>query len=424
MELKKMVRKSLRDDKKSVILFILIFVVYALIYLTKNCFSAAMAPIVAEGIMTKSETGLIAAMFYLIYAPFQIVGGFAADRYSPYKLLLWGTLGAGICNLLVYFFSENYIAMLIIWSLNAVIQFGIWPAVFKIITSQLKEVHRVKGVFYISFTATAGLVLSYICAAIITDWKINFLLSAIILFACVAALMLVYPRLEKAMVPDVIPEEISDQPKKEKSEKQKGVLWLVIKSGALILLVVYAIQGLLNLGLKALAPVMLMENYESVSPAFANTLNIILVLSSSVGLFFSRIPFFKKFSDVSSIAIMFAVTIPMLVIVTFIGEVSIAIIVAVLALLLISVSSMTIFFSYITKAFEKFGLGGTLAGLFNCMSAVGLVLANYVFAKLAEEFGWGFTTKSWLIIAIVSFALTALTIPIWRNFKKKMNIDD
>ena len=418
-----MVRKSLRDDKKSIVLFLLLFIVYALIYLTKNCFSAAMAPIVDEGIMTKSETGLIAAVFYLIYAPFQIVGGLAADRYSPYKLLLWGTLGAGICNLLVYFFSENYIAMLIIWSLNAVIQFGIWPAVFKIITSQLKETHRIKGVFYISFSVTAGLVLSYICAAIITNWKINFLLSAIILFLCVAALALIYPRLEKSMVPDEEPDIFAQSAKKQNHEKQKGVLSLIIKSGALILLVVYAIQGLLNLGLKALAPVMLMENYESVSPAFANTLNIILVLSSSVGLFFSRIPFFKKFSDVSSIAIMFAVTIPMLVIVTFIGEVSIAIIVAVLALLLISVSSMTVFFSYITKAFEKFGLGGTLAGLFNCMSAVGLVLANYVFAKLAEEFGWGFTTNSWLVIAIVSFALTALTIPIWRNFKKKMDID-
>ena len=77
-----MVRKSLRDEKKSIVLFLLLFIVYALIYLTKNCFSAAMAPIVAEGIMTKSETGLIAAVFYLIYAPFQIVGGFAADRYS------------------------------------------------------------------------------------------------------------------------------------------------------------------------------------------------------------------------------------------------------------------------------------------------------------------------------------------------------
>ena len=74
------------------------------------------------------------------------------------------------------------------------------------------------------------------------------------------------------------------------------------------------------------------------------------------------------------------------------------------------------------KAFEKFGLGGTLAGLFNCMSAFGLVLANYVFAKLADEYGWGFTTKSWLIIGIISLILTAITIPIWNNFKKKMDI--
>ena len=415
-----MVKKSLKDEKKSLILFLLIFVIYALIYLTKNCFSAAMAPIVDQGIMTKSETGLIAALFYLIYAPFQIVGGIAADRYSPAKLINWGMLGAGVCNLLIYFFSESYIAMLIIWSANAVIQFGIWPAIFKIITAQLKENHRIMAVFYISFAATVGLIFSYICAAVITDWRVNFLLSAIILFACVAVFWPTYSKIEKAMVPDEEPALISKEPK---SKREKGVLSLVVKSGAPILLVVYAIQGLLNLGLKALAPVMLMENYESVSPAAANILNIILVASSSVGLFFSRIPIFKKFSDVSSITIMFAVTIPLLLIITFIGQVSLAVIIAVLSLLLVSVSSMTVFFSYITKVFEKFGLGGTLAGLFNCMSAFGLVLANYVFAKLAEDFGWGFTTKSWLIIAIVSFILMALTIPIWRNFKKKMGIE-
>jgi MFS family permease len=247
------------------------------------------------------------------------------------------------------------------------------------------------------------------------------MLSAIILFACVALFWPAYAWAEKSMLPDEEPDVVTKLPKKSKHEREKGVFAIVVKSGVPILLVIYMIQGLLNLGLKALAPVMLMENYESVSPAAANILNIILVLSSSVGIFFSRTPFFKKLSEVSSITIMFAVTIPLLVVVTFIGHVNIALIIAVLALLLVSVSSMTTFFSYITKAFEKFGLGGTLAGLFNCMSAFGLVLANYVFAKLADEFGWGFTTKSWLIIAIVSFILMALTIPMWRKFIKKIN---
>jgi len=145
-----MVRKSLKDSRKSLYLFALVFILYALIYMTKNCYSAAMASIVKEGIMTKSETGLIAAAFYLVYAPFQIVGGIAADRYSPYKLIVFGTFGAGVCNLLVYFFSGNYIAMIIIWSINAVVQFGIWPSVFKIITSQIKESHRTKAVRLLS----------------------------------------------------------------------------------------------------------------------------------------------------------------------------------------------------------------------------------------------------------------------------------
>lgn len=410
-----MIRKSLKDGRKSLCLFVLVFVVYSLIYMTKNCYSAAMASIVNEGIMTKSETGLIAAAFYLIYAPFQIVGGIAADRYSPYKLILLGTLGAGVCNLLVYFFSENYIAMLVIWSLNAIIQFGIWPSVFKIITSQLKESHRTRAVFYINLTLTMGLLLSYICAALITDWRFNFLLSGIVLLLAVMLFFFIYRVLEKDMTPDA-------PGIKEEKKKEKGSLGLILKSGIPILLLVYAVQGFLNLGIKSLAPVMLMENYSNLTPALANALNIILVLASSMGLFFSQIPFFKKLSEPTSIAIMFAVAVPLLFILTFIGEVNLAFLIVSLAVLMVSVSSMMVFFSYVSKAFEKFGYGGTIAGLFNCMLSVGIVLANYVFAKLAEVFGWGFTTKSWLIIAIVSFALVCVTIPIWKRFKTKMDI--
>ena len=92
----------LYDKRKSVYLFILVFITYALIYMTKNCFSAAMASIVEAGVMTKSETGLIASMFYVLYAPFQVIGGFFVDRHSPYKLILVGMVGAGILNLLIY----------------------------------------------------------------------------------------------------------------------------------------------------------------------------------------------------------------------------------------------------------------------------------------------------------------------------------
>ena len=76
--------KFLEDKRLSIVLFAFIFVMYAFVYMTKTCFSAAMASIVSEGVMTKSQTGLISAMFYLVYAPFQIFGGKLADKASMF----------------------------------------------------------------------------------------------------------------------------------------------------------------------------------------------------------------------------------------------------------------------------------------------------------------------------------------------------
>ena len=100
--------KCLSDSKKSICLFLLVFISYSLIYMTKNCYSAAMADIVKDGIMTKSQTGLISACFYLVYAVFQVVGGVAADRFAPHKLVLIGYIGAGIANMLIYFIRHRH----------------------------------------------------------------------------------------------------------------------------------------------------------------------------------------------------------------------------------------------------------------------------------------------------------------------------
>lgn len=410
-----MAGRSLKNERKSICLFLLIFVTYSLIYMTKNCYSAAMASIVSQGIMTKSETGLIAAVFYLVYAPFQIVGGIVADRFSPYLLILFGTLGAGACNLLVYFLSENYVAMLIIWSVNAILQFGIWPALFKMITSQLCAEHRSRAVFYMSFSSILGLILSYVSAALIVDWRFNFMLSAIILFVSVAVFGIVYPLLARHMTEDVI----AHSPRKETRKKQKGMASTILCSGVPMMLVVYMIHGLLNLGLKALSPVMLVENYSDLSPATANVLNVILILAGPLGLFLSRLPVFKKMSEPTVMALMFGACVPLLLIVTFVGDAPLLLIIAALTALMVATGLMSVYFSYVSKTFEKYGYGATLAGLFNCMASLGIVLANFVFARLADNFGWGITTKVWLIIAIASLLLCVIAIPIWRKFKKR-----
>lgn len=411
-----MKRKHLIDHRRSLYLFLLVFVAYALIYMTKNCYSAAMASIVDAGVMTKSQTGLIAAAFYLVYAPFQIVGGIAADKYSPSKLIIIGMLGAGVCNLLVYL-VEGYVAMIIIWSLNAVLQFGIWPSIFKIVVAELAPEDRMRGIFFINFSSSFGLLLSYGIAIFISEWKLNFLVSAITLFLLTAVFFAVYKYLSRYMVDDT--ETLGAKTKSTASISGKELFALLFKAGIPLMLIVGMAQSMINLGVKALAPTMLMESYEAVSPALANALNIILVVASPVGLCVSRLSFFKKFSEPLVISCFFAVMLVPLFVITFIGKLPVGIIVVALAFLMITTSGTSIFFSYIYKKFEKYGSVATLSGLFNCMSSLGIVLANYVFARIADSFGWEITTVCWLVFIAAAFLLMLISVPIWHRFEKK-----
>ncbi len=410
-----MERKCLVDHKKSAYLFLLVFVVYSLIYMTKNCYSAAMASIVDAGVMSKSQTGLIAAAFYLFYAPFQVVGGIAADKYSPAKLILIGMFGAGICNLLIYFI-DDYVGMLIIWSINAVCQFGIWPSIFKIVATELSPDHRMRCIFFINFSSSVGLLVSYLIAIFMSEWKFNFLVSAITLFVLCLLFFSVYSFLKRDMVIENAGAVVAANPAKKLPGKE--LLKLIIKAGIPLALFVGIIQSMINLGVKALAPTMLMESYESLTPALANALNIILVLAGPVGLCVSRIPIFKKFNEPFIIALFFAIMLIPLAAIMFIGKLEVGFIVAALTLLMVSTSGTSIFFSYISKKFEKFGSVATLSGLFNCMASLGIVLANYVFARIADSFGWQITATCWFAIVAVSLVIISIMIPIWRKFEK------
>lgn len=161
------VHMHLENKKVSRNFFWMLWLMYAVVYMTKNCYSAAMASIVHEGVLTKSQTGLISAAFYFVYAPLQIVGGVFADKYNPERMIKIGLIGGGLANLII-FLNQNYYVMLFAWVFNSIIQFALWPSVFKIISSQLESEYKIKGIYYITFSSTFGLLLAYIVTALRT----------------------------------------------------------------------------------------------------------------------------------------------------------------------------------------------------------------------------------------------------------------
>ena len=56
-----MKERYLTGKKSCFFLFLLCFVMYTMVFMSKNLFSAAMASIVEAGVMTKGQTGAISA---------------------------------------------------------------------------------------------------------------------------------------------------------------------------------------------------------------------------------------------------------------------------------------------------------------------------------------------------------------------------
>ena len=416
-------KKHLNDQKMSLFLFIYIWIMYAIVYWTKNCFSGAMASIVAEGIMTKSQTGLITAVFYLVYAPLQVVGGKLADRWRPDLLILIGLIGSGIANFIIYL-NQNYYLMLIVWTLNSVVQSALWPSIFKIISSELAHEHRIRGVYYITFASTFGLCFAFISAALMSKWQNNFLLSSILLFIMAIIMAIVYPIAARRMVPDETgPAKALHEDFEHPEDLDTRSFTMFKKCGLFILLPVVIARGLLGLGIKNMAPTLLMESYASVSPVVGNFLNIFIILSGIVGMYFVKRIYPKRINDeVKGLGLIFTILIPVVALTLLVGKLPLSPMVIILCLIIALTEGSGLFTQYYTVKFAKYGKNGEVAGYINMAAAFGIVIQSYGVAKIADMWGWIAALAVFLALVIISVVLIIIVIPKWKKFTREYHM--
>ena len=417
------VKKHLTDHKTSLILFIYIWIMYAIVYWTKNCFSGAMAAIVADGIMTKSQTGLITAMFYLVYAPLQVVGGKLADRWRPDLLILIGLVGSAIANFIIYL-NQSYYLMLVVWTLNSVVQAALWPSIFKIISSELAHSHRIRGVYYITFASTFGLCFAFISAALMSKWQDNFLLSAILLLLMAVLMAIIYPIAANKMVPDETgPAKAIHEDITHPEDLDTRSISMFKKCGLFILLPVVVVRGLIGLGIKNMAPTLLMESYESVSPVVGNFLNIFIILSGLVGMFAVKRLYPKHIHDeIKGLSLIFVLLIPVVLLTLLVGKLPLSPMVILLCLIIAFAEGSGLFTQFYTVKFAKYGKNGEVAGYINMAAAFGIVIQSYGIAKIADMWGWIAALAVLLALAIVSVVLLIILIPKWKKFKTEYHM--
>ena len=406
------------EKKLSIYMFTAVFIMYMLVCMTKQCFNAAMADIVNEGVLTKSQTGLIISAFYIIYAPTQLIGGIAADRYNCERLILTGLIGAAIANIVI-FFSRSYYIMLAAWSFDALVQLGLWVSIVKILMTELHSSHRHSAVAYIAIAQPLGAVLAYAAAALIRNWKYNFAISAVILIITSVVFHVTYKNIKKRMVHEEENYMHSETGIRRKTKPLKKTD-MIFGSGLIFIALMMMLREMVGSGIKGLSPVMLMESYDSVTPAIGNTMNIIIILFGTLGVISAGIIHqHNRHRDVLILTLLLILTVPGLGIIAFIGKINIVICVVALAWLHGLMMACATIINCWGMRFRIYGCEGAVAGIINSAASIGIMIESYGFCALADKAGWTAVIYTWIVMLALCEVMLLLAVTHWASFFKK-----
>ncbi len=411
-----------KEKKASIVLFLACWVVYAVVSMTKSAYSTAIASILQEGLFAKTQAGLISAGFYLFYGGAQLLFLKIIDKLSPTTLVSLTLVGT-IFSMVGMAFSNSFAAMLVFWCFCGLVQFAIWPAVLRIIAEYLHAEHEGVARIYIAFSYCTGTLMNYLIAAAllkVSRWTSIFWTFTVVVAVCLVVWVVVSRKTTPILATyratrlNVVPAE------ETKSTASHSTLKLLVSSGLIFLLVPSVLRCALDTGLKSWVPTMIVENYD-VSVSFASILTTVLICVNLTGAFIATFFYPKRIKNaVVAFALCFLVTLPFMVMLLWIGKISVALVVLFLTIITTMMyAGHQLINVIIPSRFNKMGKTGSISAILNAFASFGAVIANFVFGFLAENYGWSTTTASWIVIAVVAFVFALMAAPRWKRFAKE-----
>ena len=120
---------------------VMMYIGYAVFYLTRKSFNFAMPEMMHDIGLTKTEVGIIATVFYITYGFSKFMSGILSDHSNPRYFMGIGLMMTGVLNIIFGLYSSFY-ALLIVWGLNAFFQGWGWPPCSKLLTSWYSRSER------------------------------------------------------------------------------------------------------------------------------------------------------------------------------------------------------------------------------------------------------------------------------------------
>lgn len=412
--------RSKIDKKYSILLFTATFIAYVIISMTKSAYAAAMVSIIDQGLLTKENSGIINASFYLFYGILQLVAVKVLDKVSPLLMVFVSLSGTFVC-LFGMAFSKTFLVMLILWSLCGIVQFSVWPAIIRIISEYILPEHRDRAMVYISFSYCIGMLINYLIAALVlkvSKWQTLFIVSGLIVLAAIVMWCVIVNKTKHICKSNT--NELEYKPiDKEYERKNISFIKLALLTGVPFLSVATFIRSGLDAGLKLWVPTMITENY-SVSPSFASMLTTVLVFINLGGIFIAGFIYPKRTKNpVFAFSVCFLIALPFTCLLLLTGKASVIWVVLFLAAITTMMYCAHQLINIIIPTFfARYNKAGAMTGVLNAFASFGIVCSNIGFGWIAEHFGWHTTIVSWIILTCVAFVLCLFAVQIWKRFFK------
>jgi len=242
---------SLKYKKLKFSVFLSITIGYSLFYVCRLILSVVKKSIIAEGVLTEAQLGIIGSALFFTYAFGRFTNGFLADRSNIRRFMSTGLLCSAIINLLLGF-NSSFLLFAALWGLNGWFQsMGAAPS---IVGLSRWFSNKERGTYYgiWSTSHSTGNALTYLFTSFIIGlfgWRMGFAAASaagLIGFVIIAKFLRDSP--ESEGLPPV-----SEQAGKESMEKtiarhqidvlKNPYVWILALSSAFMYISRYAIES-------------------------------------------------------------------------------------------------------------------------------------------------------------------------------------
>ncbi|ADL04971.1 MFS transporter [Lacrimispora saccharolytica] len=411
-------QKKIRSEKNQTMLFWLCWAAYFSTYLGRLNYSASLTEIIrAEG-YEKGAAGLIGTAFFFSYGLGQLFSGILGDRKKPYKMILIGVLGSGICNGAMGL-SSSVRQMAAVWCINGLLQSLIWSPIIKLFSDWIPAGSQKKFCVNINSSVPIGTFAAYGLTALLIwkfHWRTVFFFSAL----CLTAISVIWYLGSHKIMRDVEENGILEEPvfvSQEKKQADVSMRNLVLGSGMIFFCFGLMFQGVLKDGVTTWIPTYIREEYHMESVISIISTTIIPVFNLS-GVYMASIANRKVFkSEITTSASFFALCAGALVLLRLYQGGSVLVVLLLFGMATTAMMAVnTMLVSMVPLYFAPYGKSSTASGILNSSAYAGGAVSAYGIGVLSEWLGWDATILIWIIIAVLGAWVCTAGIARWKRF--------